>query len=71
MADTTRVRCGRCQDTLMAGSNYCLACGYDNGDALTKQVNLVQRANDRIERAKILGKLFRFCRFLGLGRYLR
>ena len=51
----------------MAGSNYCLACGYDNGDALTKQVNLVQRANDRIERAKILGKLFRF---LGWARYL-
>jgi ribosomal protein L37E len=61
MPTTTPVLCARCRQTLAEGSNYCVACGFTNIDAMMgRRVAVEQQADERIERFKLLGSLLRF-----------
>lgn len=44
---------------LPEGSNFCVSCGCTNDAAIVRQMNLMQAADDRIERFKFLAKLSR------------
>ncbi|MCG8652112.1 MAG: hypothetical protein MI861_19895 [Pirellulales bacterium] len=68
MAHPPENRCPCCQQSLPAGSSYCLVCGFDRSDADAKKLQLSQKAEQRIERARSLGRLFRFFRW---ARWLR
>jgi hypothetical protein len=68
MGGDAEVRCHQCSQTLSPGSGYCVSCGFNNSDVESRKFGLEQEAGERIERARIFGKLFRFLRVLRVGR---
>ncbi|QDT11641.1 hypothetical protein [Planctomycetes bacterium K23_9] len=63
MANQPADLCARCRQPLPADSGYCMDCGFNNTDLVAKSYGVHQQADRRIERAKMLSKLFRFIRW--------
>lgn len=57
-------KCAQCNQPLSSGSGFCIGCGFNNTDLDARKYGVEQDAKDRIERAKVLSKLFRFIRWL-------
>ena len=57
--DSEPCKCPLCEQELLLGSTFCVACGYDSSDLESRKIAAVQEADGRIRRAKSLGRFFR------------
>lgn len=56
-------KCLVCQQLLAAGTFYCVSCGHNNTDLDARTAKVSKQADARMERAKILQRVFRFITF--------
>lgn len=60
MSEGDSPKCLQCNQPLTSDGGYCLSCGFSNTDTGARKQLLMQSADQRIERARIFSRIFRF-----------
>ncbi|WP_040766763.1 hypothetical protein [Novipirellula maiorica] len=68
MPNETQTTCPCCLKQMTTSDESCPTCGYSDRDVHSRRLQLEGEAERRIERARMLGKLFRFLRLTHLFR---